>query len=111
MSTSGSRAGGSDALSSLLSDLGGVEGNIFSRPKTLDGMKRTQDTPSRGMGPSKSISKPQSANPSSAFSSAHTSYPSQPTPSNGGLSSGLHSIGDLEDMLRHSGSSTAAPPR
>ena len=111
MSTSGSRAGGSDSLSSLLSDLGGVEGNIFSRPKTLDGMKRGQETPSRGMNQPKTVSKPQSTHSTSTFPSPPNSYPSQTQQNGRGLPSDMHSIGDLEDMLRQSGPSTAAPPR
>jgi hypothetical protein len=110
MSNTGSRAGSSDALSSLLTDLSGVEGNIFSRPKTLGGMKKVQQTPVKAQtsvntspNPPSDASFPTSGIPPSYPSTTKQVYESAPSES--------HSIADLENMLQGSTPNIAAPTR
>ena len=106
MSGSGSQAGSSDALNSLLNDLGGVEGNIFGRPKTLGGMKKVHEPLSRGMAATKTPSKPSSG---AAFqASASTPSQSQQQPFGGSAS---HSVDQLENMMNQSAHKSAASAR
>ncbi|KAL4532161.1 hypothetical protein Ndes2526B_g08874 [Nannochloris sp. 'desiccata'] len=108
MSNTGSRAGSSDALSSLLTDLPGVEGNIFSRPKTLGGMKKVQQTPVKAQTSMSMSSKPLSDAPFPTSSRPPPSYPSPTKQEYESTPSKAHSIADLENMLHGSMPNTAA---
>jgi len=106
MSNTGSRAGSSDALSSLLTDLPGVEGNIFSRPKTLGGMRKVQQTPAVAETSVNTLS--QSSNDAQFPTSGRPpSYPSPTKQVHESKPSEAHSIVDLENMLHGSTPITA----
>ena len=107
MSNTGSRAGSSDALSSLLTDLPGVEGNIFSRPKTLGGMKKVQQTPVKVPSSLNTSPKPPSDAPFPT-SGRPPSYPSPTKQVYESTPSESHSIADLENMLQGSTPHNAA---
>jgi hypothetical protein len=101
MSNTGSRAGSSDALSSLLTDLPGVEGDIFSRPKTLGGMRKVQQTPVKAQ-PSVNTSSQSSNDAQFPTSGRPPSYPSATKQVYESKPSEAHSIADLENMLHGS---------
>jgi hypothetical protein len=111
MSNTGSRAGSSDALSSLLTDLPGVEGNIFSRPKTLGGMKKVQQTPVKTQSSVNTLEKPSNDASFPSTSGRPPSYPSPTKPVYESTPSESHSIADLENMLHGSTPNLAATTR
>jgi hypothetical protein len=111
MSNTGSRPGSSDALSSLLTDLPGVEGNIFSRPKTLGGMKKVQQAPVKAQTSVNTLETP-SSDASFPTSGRPPSYPSPSKPAvYASTPSESHSIADLENMLHGSTPNNAASTR
>jgi len=100
MGTIGNKGGGVDALSSLLSDLDGVEGSIFSRPKTLDGMKKTKPTPPSSQGGRSSTGGAGSAVPSASASPLPGRSPMGSSANLDNLTANSQSVDVLEDIMR-----------
>jgi len=99
----GGKSGPMDSLNSLLSDLGGVEGSILSRPKTLGGMKKTRAALTNPE--IEKISEEGSA--VNDLSTSASPFPSQSPWGSGanldGLGHSSHSVDALDNLVRHEG--------
>lgn len=100
----------SDALGSLLSDLGGVEGSVFARPKTLVDMRTAQGKVIKPVASTKirpdvtSRVVPQASTPSHRDPGGSSSEVQ--------ASDSAHSLDELELMLKNAQmSSQTIPPR
>lgn len=97
------RGSDTDALGSLLDDLGGMEANAFSRPKTLVGMRDSERSTKTTMSREGSFKARESTTNPTVTHSRQSEVSKQSTRTNvdqfSAYHESVHSLDQLEDML------------